>query len=575
MIEQLKELLQLYSSKQIGPALRSRPELKKWIINKTSYLPVTATSGQRIYDILNGHPSNCQYGKEKTFISITHGYKDSCGKTGKCKCATERVSKSVSKTKRLTTDEEKKEINDKRSATILKLSNGRYSNNGQSPSAKAAHKAFYDDKDNVKNALTKQIQTLLDTYQVTNAYHIPGVAEKKSETLSNTYGPGITNPSQVEEIARKAALTRLKNGISVESRIKSFEKIKERFSQDYNLDILMEAESFTGVNDIKKFDVKCKECRSVFQARIDYGHKPVCRYCHPLRVNRRSGEEKEIGDYIESIYDGQIQYSDRSLINPWEVDIYLPELNLAIEYCGLYWHQEDMGKDKNYHRNKMIKLENKGIRLITIFGDEWINNSIIVKSRLRNFLGLVENRIGARKLELRKLSKTESIEFFKENHIQGSCDSMVSWGLLSNDIVYSAMSFSEKRIALGGKKTPSEYELARFANKLDWVVPGAASRLLNAFKNEYNPSEIISYADLRWSQGNLYEHIGFTAQPDEPVGYFYTKDYVSRLNRFSFRKSVLTKMGMPEELTEKQSMELLGYKRIWDCGIRKYVWKPN
>ena len=64
----------------------------------------------------------------------------------------------------------------------------------------------------------------------------------------------------------------------------------------------------------------------------------------------------------------------------------MPKLHIAIEYNGLRWHSEEFNKDKNYHLNKLIKCNEKGIRLIQIFEDEWIEKQEIVLKKIKHIL---------------------------------------------------------------------------------------------------------------------------------------------------------------------------------------------
>jgi len=85
------------------------------------------------------------------------------------------------------------------------------------------------------------------------------------------------------------------------------------------------------------------------------------------------------------------------------MDIYIPSMNIGIEYNGLYWHSE-LHKGKNYHLNKYKKLKDIGITLIQIWEDDWFFKKDIVKSRLNNLFGL-SNKIYARKCSIREIMK--------------------------------------------------------------------------------------------------------------------------------------------------------------------------
>ena len=112
----------------------------------------------------------------------------------------------------------------------------------------------------------------------------------------------------------------------------------------------------------------------------------------------------------------------------------------------------------------------------------------------------------------------------------------------------------------------------------DINVVGIAGKLLSYFINKYIPTKIISYADKRWSRGDLYEKIGFKKVSDGSPNYWYIdKKYLHRIHRFNFRKSELhgkVKTFDPM-LSEWGNMQNNGYDRIWDCGNLKYEWKKT
>jgi hypothetical protein len=130
------------------------------------------------------------------------------------------------------------------------------------------------------------------------------------------------------------------------------------------------------------------------------------------------------------------------------------------------------------------------------------------------------------------------------------------------------MTFSKPRKSLGYNKTDdNSYELVRFAS--DNVI-GGADKLLKYFIKKHKPNKIISYADRRWSQGDLYQKLGFDFMGTTKPNYWYTKDYRTREHRFNYRKDVLVSKGYNSDKTEFEIMNELGYERIWDCGSFKF-----
>jgi hypothetical protein len=269
-----------------------------------------------------------------------------------------------------------------------------------------------------------------------------------------------------------------------------------------------------------------------------------------------------------SNYSLNIETNNREILNGQELDIYIPSHKIAIEYNGLYWHSE-IHKPSNYHLNKTIQCEKKGIQLIHIFEDEWLYKQDIVKSRLKNLLGLNQNRIYARKCVIKEVSSKESKEFLNKNHIQGNVNSSVRLGLYHDDTLVSLMTFGSLRKSMGSNSVENSYELYRFCNELNTSVIGGASKLLKHFINTYQPKEIISYADRRWSKGNLYEKLGFKFVSNTPKSFSYIINN-KREYRFKFRKDVLIKLGFDSKKTSHEIMLERNIFRIYDCGNKKY-----
>ncbi len=134
-----------------------------------------------------------------------------------------------------------------------------------------------------------------------------------------------------------------------------------------------------------------------FEATCPKGHK-TSMYLYNFRrgcrcgvcdsYNKMSRPEKEIVTFIKSFYSGEVLENSRKIIPPFELDIYIPEKKLAIEYNGLYWHSEEKGKDKHYHKNKYNLCKDKDIRLITIFEDEYLEGREKILNRVK---GIIDN----------------------------------------------------------------------------------------------------------------------------------------------------------------------------------------
>lgn len=316
----------------------------------------------------------------------------------------------------------------------------------------------------------------------------------------------------------------------------------------------------------KKVKVRCNECGRTFEieANCFLSGKHGC----PYHNCNSSTKEKDVAEYVSSL-GTTVFTNDRKALNGEELDVFIPDFNIAIEFDGIFWHNE-LYKDKNYHITKTNKCKEKGIRLIHIFEDEWIYKKNIWKSMISNLFGKTKNKIYARKCCIKEVSSSEASQFLEENHIQGKCGSNIRYGLYFNDELVSLMTFGKTRHFIGSSK--HEYELLRFCNKLNTNVIGGASKLFKHFIKEHNPNNIVSYADKRWSIGNLYEKLGFRLYNESKPNYFYVIDG-KRHNRFNFRKSILVeRYGCPKEMSERNFCKLQKWWRIYDCGSLCYEW---
>ena len=285
-----------------------------------------------------------------------------------------------------------------------------------------------------------------------------------------------------------------------------------------------------------------------------------------------SENENEIFNFLrENINGEEILTRVRNIIFPKEIDIYIPKLKIGIEYNGNIWHSEKFAKSKNYHLNKMLDCENKGIRLIHIFEDEYVMHPEIVKSKLLHIIGgeISLQRIYGRKCVVKNITKGEAQEFLKENHIQGYGSSSVYIGAFYDNKLCGVMTFKKEKDGI--------WELTRCATDINKICCGVSGKLFSYFIKAYNPIKIKSFADRRWTKRgeNLYTKLGFREDAILPPDYKYISSStgIKRIHKFNFRKQYINKKyGLSLSLTEKEMAEELKIYRIWDCGLIRYVW---
>lgn len=319
----------------------------------------------------------------------------------------------------------------------------------------------------------------------------------------------------------------------------------------------------------KKYLFECKRCHDVETHDISNGKSVKCSRCDKTMSNFQT----EVVDYIKNILPTDpIVINNRAVLSPQELDIYIPNKNIAIETNGLYWHTEISGsKNRNYHLNKTKSCISKGIRLIHVLENEWNHKKDIVKSILKTILVKQNICVYARKCEIREINPSDKRDFLEDNHIQGNDHSTIKIGLYHNKILVAVMTFVKSRF---DKKI--EWEMSRFCSKIGHTIVGGSSKLFNYFIKTYNPSTIVSYSDRRYFSGETYIKLGFTFLSNTPPNYHYIIDnYDTLQNRINWQKGKLEKklLSFDKSISEWENMKMNNFDRIWDCGHSKWIYK--
>ena len=282
--------------------------------------------------------------------------------------------------------------------------------------------------------------------------------------------------------------------------------------------------------------------------------------------------ENEVSDFVESL-GVKVDRHRKDLLNGLEIDIYIPDKKIGIEFNGTYWHSEEI-KGKTYHLNKTLRAYKKGIHLIHIFEYEWADEQKRRKilDMLRRMINPSSNIIVyARKTELREVGSSESTEFLEENHLQGSINSSINYGLYYNNKLVALMTFGKPRF-----NKEYQWELHRLAYKNGVIVVGGADKLFKHFIKENNPTSIISYCDISKFDGHVYPRLGFKATLSDITepNYMWVESHTNiALPRYKTMKHKLLAAGLgTPDMTENDIMESLGYTKVYDCGNLRFTW---
>ena len=447
----------------------------------------------------------------------------------------------------------------------------------------------------VKN---KMIKTNNEKWGANSPMCSEEIQEKSKQTLQKNWG--VDNPNKSEELIQKRIESFKSNIESYKVNYKKtslerygvdhpwkskeiHDKTIEKFYESYRKRILEK------IQDTKfefvKFDktettnliFKCPDCNSEFLINTQQfyfrrnSNISICTNCFPISENS-SISQIELYNFIKSNYQGEILQNNKNIISPYEIDIFLPELNLAFEFNGVYWHSEKF-KKSDYHLNKFKLCEEKEIKLVNIWEDDWSIKREICESFVLNKLA-TSKRIWARKCSIKEVDSKISKRFLEDNHFQGDCKSSVRIGLYFEDKLVSLMTFSKLRLPLGGKNKKDYWELTRFCNLNFHVIVGSASKILKYFIENYKPIEIQTYSDNLISSGDLYQKLGFTYQHTSKPGYWWVING-TRQHRFNWRKDKLKKLGADMSKSESQIMEEMGHFKLYNAGNKKWILNPK
>ena len=419
---------------------------------------------------------------------------------------------------------------------------------------------------------------------------------ERERKKSNFKKYGCDHPSQSKEVREKVVNTFLKNYGEInpgKSKIVQ-DKMKKTCLEKYGVDNIFKKENFAEeykVNYPKKHIQNeelfypeyfknnfIKDNKLLLQEAMGfYNYKtptPIYQFCgkNNIKFNYKTGQSSYEREFQKIFENYNITTNSRKIIDK-EIDIFFNDYNFGIEINGIYWHsygkyntnniQFDKKFQKNRHINKTKSAHDKNILLFHIFENELIDETKynIWLSMINNKLGL-SNKIYARKCIIKEIKAKQSNLFILNNHMQGIRNAKIKLGLFYNNEFVSVMTFGKPL-----QNLEYEYELIRFCNKTNTNVVGAASKLLNYFEKNYKPKSIISYANRRWSNGDLYKKLKFeNLGESEPNKFIISnKKIYSRIN---FQKHKLkNKLNIYDEnLTADENIINNGYRIIWDSG---------
>lgn len=294
-------------------------------------------------------------------------------------------------------------------------------------------------------------------------------------------------------------------------------------------------------NNKEYLKIRHNKCGNIWDSNYNnfMTNKSRCPHCSSLQ--QQSSIELEIRDYLNSITNDKIIYNDRRILNGKELDIYIPDKNIAIEFDGLYWHS-DKFLDKNYHLEKTNLCEEKGIHLIHIFEDEWLYKKDIVKDLLlRNINPSKLTYIDSNECYIKEITKKDKNIFLKENSIFKNYKSDINFGVFTSKKYYDeevlVSILSIKKLNNNNFKIVNHTELCGYKINFNFIF--------NYFKENYEYNKIIISLDKR---------------------YYSSKYNYVLYNTFKYYKTIKPKYYYIKYLNKSKRVKEKTNNIIYDCG---------
>lgn len=363
----------------------------------------------------------------------------------------------------------------------------------------------------------------MDEFGVSNPIQLPGALEKAAKTSYRKYG------------------RRHKNQMHLSLETIEIKSNKEKLQALYDTGL--------SITDIAN-QLKCGLAQLAVQFK-KFG----------IELRKSSGQ-KQMCEFIKTLYADDILYDDRKALHGKEIDILLPKSNIGFEYDGIFWHCENTYKHKNYHMNKDKLAVKEGVRLFHFIDLEWIKKQDIVKSYILDVLNIEKPSFNTN-FTTCILSKDEADKFFNENHLEETINATHYYGLKSNGIIVSAMSFN---------KIKTKCELLRFCNLINYK--GDDAKLFNYAINELKVKTITVNSNIRYETDDRYLSLGFKFVKDTKPTFFYTYNYDTIQRKDEFTKDNLIEQleEYDPSLTEWENMKLHDFDRYWNSGYKSLQW---
>lgn len=277
-----------------------------------------------------------------------------------------------------------------------------------------------------------------------------------------------------------------------------------------------------------------------------------CEAGYVFKKGYESKLEKEVKSFLESLGFEVHKYIIGKANTRFEIDCYIPSLNVGVEVNGTWWHSLNSPHErtKDYHHKKYLAAKEKGINLIQLWEDRWRNQSELIKNILKIRLKpeSISNHILAECCEIKQIDSIEYKEFCNKNYIDGYKKAEVKYGLYNEEKLVQV---------IGLNRVKEQYEIICNCTALDCLVEKGTSKLLTYFIEDFNPETIIYNINPDLFDSKEYEKFGFNFQEHSKLEHFY-------IHNDTFERFIRKKSSEKDKLFE-----------CYGVGSLKFIWKVD
>ena len=283
------------------------------------------------------------------------------------------------------------------------------------------------------------------------------------------------------------------------------------------LTVLYQVES---IDDHARWHCICNNCGNEVDVSSTSLIRGNTKSCGCL-LHTSSMPELEIKDYLQCLFPNTVVEKSR-VLDGKEIDIYLPEYNLGIEYNGSVYHATEgaafKNKDKYYHRDKFLLAKSKGIHLISVFDVDWLDNKEIIKKYIHDLVApqtcILADDCDVSLIDIEIADSFEKSNMLLYNYSK-CCDKAL--GIFYNNELIATIKFNSNRLDTTNITNVHSYTIKHGYDIIDGI-----SKLISVYEANNVVDCLLVLLNNDYYSDNIYTKAGFNNIGVIAVPYYWT-----------------------------------------------------